>query len=88
MSGVVHARALIAAGHVKEVLIVDGPQVFHAAVKAAMMKYQCLHGTDRHVWADQQFGFKLECENDEAQTNCIRPMSLPSRKKSAASQRP
>jgi protein TonB len=60
LSGVVHARARIEGGRVQEVVIVDGPQVFHAAVKAAMMRYQCQQSAEGAVWAEQRFVFKLD----------------------------
>jgi protein TonB len=58
ISGIVHARALIRDGAVKEVVLLDGPRVFYAAVKAAMLKYQCQAGPVGGVWAEQTFDFK------------------------------
>lgn len=60
-SGVVRARALIQDGVVKEVTILSGPRVFHAAVRAAMLQYKCTTdaGSDG-VEATQEFTFKLE----------------------------
>lgn len=60
-SGVVRARALIKDGVVKEVTILSGPRVFHAAVRAAMLQYKCTTdaGGDG-VEATQEFTFKLE----------------------------
>ncbi len=57
--GVVKAQALIRDGVVKEVTILSGPRVFHAAVKAAMMQYKCVADSGE-VLATQEFGFKLE----------------------------
>lgn len=57
--GVVKAQALIKDGAIKEVTILSGPRVFHAAVRAAMMQYKCVtDGGD--VIATQEFNFKLE----------------------------
>lgn len=58
-TGVVRAQALIKDGMVKEVTIVSGPRVFHAAVKAAMEKYKCVQDSGE-VLATQEFNFKLE----------------------------
>src|SRR6476661_2269075 len=41
ISGVVKAQATISNGQVKEVTILSGPRIYHAAVKAAMMQYKC-----------------------------------------------
>jgi protein TonB len=57
--GIVVAQALIRDGQVREVTILSGPRVFHAAVRAAMMQYQCQSGPG-DVIATQEFGFKLE----------------------------
>ncbi len=58
-SGVVKAQALIRDGVVKEVTIVSGPRVFHAAVRAAMLEYKC-HFVPGDVLALQEFVFKVE----------------------------
>lgn len=57
--GVVKASALIRDGAVRDVTILSGPRVFHAAVKAAMMQYKCTSGAGDIV-ATQEFVFKLE----------------------------
>jgi len=57
--GVVRAQALIKDGVVKDVTILSGPRVFHAAVKAAMMQYKCTQDAVE-VIAVQEFNFKLE----------------------------
>ena len=57
--GVVKAQATIRDGAVRDVVILSGPRVFHAAVKAAMMQYKCTSGTGEIV-ATQEFVFKLE----------------------------
>jgi protein TonB len=57
--GVVKASALIKDGVIKEITILSGPRVFHAAVKAAMMQYKCTADSGEVV-ATQEFVFKLE----------------------------
>lgn len=57
--GVVTAQIRIKGGVIQDVTVLSGPRVFHAAVKAAMMQYQCV--TDGgEVVATQEFNFKLE----------------------------
>jgi protein TonB len=59
ISGVVKAQATISNGQVKEVTILSGPRIYHAAVKAAMMQYKCqTSATD--VVATQEFEFKID----------------------------
>ena len=57
--GVVRAQALIRDGAVREVTILSGPRVFHAAVRAAMMQYKCTNESGE-VLATQEFNFKIE----------------------------
>ena len=57
--GVVKAQALIKDGVIKEVTILSGPRVFHAAVKAAMMQYKCTADSGE-ITATQEFAFKIE----------------------------
>jgi protein TonB len=57
--GVVRAQALVKDGAVKEVTILSGPRVFHAAVKAAMMQYKCTADA-AEILATQEFVFKIE----------------------------
>ena len=57
--GVVRAQALVKDGAVKEVTILSGPRVFHAAVKAAMMQYKCTQDATE-ILATQEFVFKIE----------------------------
>jgi protein TonB len=57
--GVVKAQALVKDGVVKEVTILSGPRVFHAAVKAAMMQYKCT-ADSAEILATQEFVFKIE----------------------------
>lgn len=58
ISGVVRAKIDISNGVVREVVILSGPRVFHAAVKAAVMRYRCI--SDGEITATQEFNFKLE----------------------------
>ena len=47
-------------GVVKEVTILSGPRVFHAAVRTAMLDYRCTNDGTGDVLATQEFNFKLE----------------------------
>ncbi len=57
--GVVKAQARIIDGVVKEVTILSGPKVFHAAVREAMLQYKCTQDAGE-VIAVQEFNFKME----------------------------
>ena len=57
--GVVKAQALIRDGSVREVTILSGPRVFHAAVQEAMLQYKCASSSG-DVLATQEFVFKIE----------------------------
>lgn len=57
--GVVKAQALVKDGMVRDVTILSGPRVFHAAVKAAMMQYKCTADATE-ILATQEFVFKIE----------------------------
>lgn len=57
--GVVRAEVVIRDGAVKDVQILSGPRVFHAAVRNAMMQYKCQAGSGE-VKATQEFVFKIE----------------------------
>ncbi len=57
--GVVRASALIRDGVIRDITILSGPRVFHAAVKAAMLQYKCTASAGEVV-ATQEFVFKLE----------------------------
>ena len=57
--GVVRAQVVIKDGAVRDVTILSGPRVFHNAVKAAMMQYQCTVDATEIV-ATQEFVFKIE----------------------------
>jgi protein TonB len=58
-SGVVKARVLVSNGVVKDVTILSGPRVFHAAVRAAVMQYKC-QSSGGDVIAEQEFEFKID----------------------------
>ena len=58
--GVIKAQVRIKAGVIQDVVILAGPRVFHAAVKAAMLQYKCLSDAGDEVVATQEFNFKLE----------------------------
>ena len=58
-AGVVRAQALIKDGVVREVTVLSGPRVFHAAVRAAMLQYKCTQDA-AEILAIQEFNFKLE----------------------------
>jgi protein TonB len=57
--GVVKAQARVKDGAVKEVTILSGPRVFHAAVREAMLQYKCSQDSVEVV-AVQEFNFKIE----------------------------
>lgn len=57
--GVVRAEITIRDGVVRDVNVVSGPRVFHAAVRNAVMQYKCQAGSGE-VRATQEFVFKLE----------------------------
>ncbi len=57
--GVVKAQALIRDGLVREVTILSGPRVFHAAVQEAMKQYKCVSGSGDAI-ATQEFVFKID----------------------------
>lgn len=59
IEGVVRARIHIKGSRILEVTILSGPSVFHAAVREAMLQYNCM--TDGgEVFAIQDFNFKRE----------------------------
>ncbi len=59
IEGVVRAQALIKDGVVKEVTILSGPKIFHAAVREAMLQYRC-NSDSGEVLATQEFNFRME----------------------------
>ena len=60
ISGSVKAEAHIKGGKIIDVRILSGPRVFHAAVRAAMQRYECQASGDAEVIAFQEFTFKVE----------------------------
>jgi len=58
IGGTVRAQALIVGGTVKEVTILSGPRVYHAAVRAAMLQYKC--SAPDGTLAVQEFQFRIE----------------------------
>ena len=58
--GVVKAQIRIKTGVIQDVVILNGPRVFHAAVKTAMLQYKCISDAGGEVVATQEFNFKLE----------------------------
>jgi protein TonB len=59
VEGVVKAQALIKDGAIKEITILSGPKIFHAAVRSAMLQYKCASDADEII-AVQEFTFKLQ----------------------------
>ena len=57
IGGTVVAQARIVHGSITEVSILSGPEVFHDAVKKAMLQYQCVSSADT-VLATQSFEFR------------------------------
>ena len=57
--GVVKAQIVLKAGVVQEVTILSGPNVFHAAVKAAIMQYKCVADV-AEATVTQEFNFKVD----------------------------
>lgn len=57
--GVIKAQALIRDGAVREVTIISGPSVFHAAVQRAMMQYECTF-TSAAIVVTQEFNFRFD----------------------------
>lgn len=58
IEGTVKAQVRIKSGKVVEVRLLSGPKVYHAAVRNAMLAYECSAG-DQEVLATQDFTFKL-----------------------------
>ena len=58
IEGTVKVEARIRGGRVAELKILSGPKVFHSAVRAAMLGYQCAV-TDAEVVATQDFAFRI-----------------------------
>lgn len=58
IEGTVKAQVRIKNGKVVDVRVLSGPKVYHAAVRNAMLAYECSAG-DNEVLATQDFTFKL-----------------------------
>ncbi len=59
IEGVVKAQIRVKNGVIQEVTILSGPNVFHEAVREAMMQYKCVSDASE-VIATQEFSFKLD----------------------------
>lgn len=59
ISGVVRAEAVVSRGAIRDVTVVSGPRVYHAAVRAAMLQYRCLSG-EQDVRVVQEFEFLVD----------------------------
>jgi protein TonB len=59
VEGTVRAQVVIRDGAVVKVDIFSGPPIYRAAVRDAMLRYQCLSGPG-DVLATQEFNFKFE----------------------------
>ena len=57
--GTVRAQMRVRDGVVQDVVIISGPRVFHAAVKAAVMQYKCISDFAGDFVATQEFNFRL-----------------------------
>ena len=60
ITGTVKAEVRIRAGKVVDVRILSGPKPFYAAVRTAVLKYECIATGAEEVTARQEFEFKLE----------------------------
>jgi protein TonB len=58
--GVVKAEVRIKGSHVTEVRFLSGPRVYYAAVRSAMMRYECQTTGDAEILATQEFVFRIE----------------------------
>lgn len=59
IEGTVKAEVHVRNGKVVEIRILSGPRIYHAVVRAAMLRYECVNG-DAEVIATQDFTFKLD----------------------------
>jgi protein TonB len=59
ISGVVKAELRVRGGKVVAVQVLSGPKVFHAAVRAAVSRYECV-ASEAETVATQEFSFKVE----------------------------
>ena len=60
IEGTVKAEVRVRGGKVVDVKIISGPRAYHAAVRAALARYECTTSTADEVTATQDFTFKLE----------------------------
>ena len=61
IEGTVKAEVRVRGGKVVDVRIVSGPRAYHAAVRAALARYECSNSSaDQEITATQDFTFKLE----------------------------
>jgi len=59
IEGTVKAEVHVRNGKVMDVRILSGPRIYYAAVRAAMLRYECVNG-DAEVIATQDFTFKVD----------------------------
>ena len=59
VGGTVVAQARVVHGRVSSVAIVSGPEIFHRAVRQAMLRYRCEDLGGRTVTVTQEFRFQL-----------------------------
>ena len=61
VEGTVRAEVRVRGGKIVDVRIVAGPRPYHAAVRAALARYECNTSADNtETTATQDFVFKLE----------------------------
>ena len=60
IEGTVKAEVRVRGGKVVDVRIISGPRALHAAVRAALQRYECSGSADTDIIATQDFVFKLE----------------------------
>ena len=62
IEGTVKAEVRVRGGKIADVRIISGPRVYHAAVRAALARYECITegGGDAETIATQDFVFKIE----------------------------
>jgi len=78
-TGVVKAQITLKNGVVQDVTILSGPRVFHAAVKAAIMQYQCTSDNSGvEAVATQEFTFSISSKYPKYFINNFNVQSLKS----------
>ena len=60
VEGTVKAEVRVRGGKVVDVRIVSGPRAYHAAVRAALARYECDASSDQEFIVTQDFTFKIE----------------------------